>query len=140
MLILEKMLVLKTIPLFKFTPDEILLSVAEIAKEKHVEAGKLVFKKGDLGDEMYIIVKGRVKVHVDNTILAELKDREIFGEFGALMLETRTASITTVEETLFIKISHDVLYALMDIHEGLAKGIIHFLCDRIRTTTKLQIE
>lgn len=140
MLILEKMLVLKTISFFHYIPDEILLAVAEIAKEQKVQAGDDIIKKGDFGDEMFIIVEGRVRVHGDGVTLAELQDREVFGELGALTLEKRTATVTALEETLLLTITYDVLYELIDTYSGLAKGIIQFLCERSQEITKSQIE
>lgn len=132
MITLEKVLVLKTVALFKYTPEEILLIVAEAMKEELVEAGQLIIKKGDFGDVMYIIAEGSVKVHDGELVFATLGKREVFGELAALSPEKRIASITAQEDSLLLSIDSELLYDLMDMHSGLAKGIIQMLCHRAR--------
>lgn len=138
MITLEKMLILKTISLFKYTPDELLLTVATIAEEQTAQAEELIIQQGDLGTALYMIVKGKVKVHTETKLITELGERDVFGELAALLPEKRIASITATETTLLLKINHTDLYNLMELHLGLAKGIIHFLCNRVKTIAAQQ--
>lgn len=133
MITLEKMLVLKTIPFFKSIPDDILLLVAGVLREKTVAAGELILQKGDLGNTMYIIVTGKVKVHDGDKTLAVLGEREVVGELAALSSEERIASVSAMEDTLLLNITQPALYDLMELHVGLAKEIINVLCQRVRT-------
>ena len=132
----EKMLFLKSAPIFKYVKDDALIGVASILEKQLVQPGELIIPKGDLGVIMYMIVTGKVKIHDEDLIFKELGDHEIFGELSALSPAKRTASVTAVEETILLKISNTAIYDLMEIQPGLAKGIIHFLCQRIRSSQK----
>ncbi|MBS0629343.1 MAG: cyclic nucleotide-binding domain-containing protein [Verrucomicrobia bacterium] len=129
----EKLLFLKSLSLFKYVKDEVLLGLAPLLEEQVVKAGEMIIKKGELGTTMYLIVTGRVKIHDGERILKEMGDHEVFGELSALSPEIRTASATALEEALLLKITHQVLEDLMEIEPGLSKGIIHVLCQRARS-------
>lgn len=129
----EKVLFLKTMPLFKYVKAEELLSVPSVLEEQTYKSGQQIIKKGDLGTSMYMIVKGKVKVHDGPKLIKEMSDREVFGELSALSPEKRIADVSAIDETLLLKITHGALYDLMEMQTGLAKGIIQFLCQRVRT-------
>ena len=54
---------LKKVLIFEESPDELLSRVAESLTEMEVSEGDHIVLKGELGDSMYIIRDGRVKVH-----------------------------------------------------------------------------
>ena len=141
MITLEKLLLLKSVPFFQQTPDELLMQIATTAmKEQTVNAGELIIQKGDVGTEMYVIVSGQVKIHDGDKWITTLGDREIFGELSALTLEPRVSSVSTITECLLLKINGLALYEIMNFDAGLAKGIIHALCDRSRLmSAQLQV-
>lgn len=132
MITIEKLLILKDVAIFKYTPDEILLELAACLQEQYVVENELIVKKGDLGNVMFIIAQGKVKVHDDKTILAELGEREVFGELAALSPEVRIASVSAKEDSLLLVLSHGRLYDMMSRNIGLVKGIIEVLCQRAR--------
>lgn len=133
MIALEKLLLLKSVTLFRETPIDLLMQVVNsIVKEQMFSAGDQIVEKGDSGTNMFIIVKGRVKVHDEDTVIAELGEREIFGELSALSLQPRVASVSAVTDCLLLKIGSSGLYDLMNLDIGLTKGIIRALCDRAR--------
>ncbi len=133
MITLEKLLLLKSVTLFKQTPDDLLLQVVTSAvKEVSVIADELIIQKGDTDTSMYVVVHGRVKVHNGDLTIAEIGEREIFGEWSALTSEKRVASVSALTDCLLLKISSNALYALMNFDNGLAKGIIQALCERTR--------
>jgi CRP/FNR family cyclic AMP-dependent transcriptional regulator len=140
MIALEKLLLLKSVTLFKQTHDDLLLQIVESAvKEKTVIAGELLFQKGDAGLDMYVIVNGRVKIHNGDLFIKEIGDREIFGELAALSFGTRVASVSAITDCLLLKISSPDLYEVMNLDIGLAKGIIKALCERTQSIS-MQLE
>lgn len=134
--VFEKMLFLKSMPLFKYVKDDVLLDVAAVLDEISVKEGEVIINKGDLGTKMFMIVEGKVKVHDGDHVLKTLSDHDVFGELASLSPEKRIASITATEETFLLKISSSALYELMEMQPGLAKGIIQALCQRVRTISK----
>ena len=136
MITLEKILFLKSTALFKKVPDDVMETVANAFKEEHYPGDTLILKQGDIGVTLYIIITGKVKVHDNNQTITELGRHEVFGELAALSPEKRIASITSVEDTVVLKIDHDDLYELIAMHVELAKGLIIVLCERVRQIAK----
>lgn len=132
MLTIEKLLILKDVSLFAYTPDDVLLEVARCSKSKIVDTGTLIIEKGQTDDVMYIIAKGKIKVHDGDTVFKIMGDREIFGELSALSPGKRTASVTALETTLLLTLDSESLYHLMTLHMSLVHGIIEALCNRCR--------
>jgi CRP-like cAMP-binding protein len=85
---------------------------------------------------MYIIVRGKMRVHDGEKELAVLEDRTVFGELAALDPEPRSASITALEDTLLFRLDESSLYELMAEHVEVARGVIRVLCRRMRGMVK----
>jgi CRP-like cAMP-binding protein len=132
----EKMLFLKSMPLFKFIKDDVLMGLAPLLEEQVANSGELIIQKGDLGTTMYLIVTGKVKVHDGERLIKELGTHDVFGELAALCPEIRIASISTLEESCFLKVPHSVLDDLMEMEPSLAKGFIQVLCQRVRSISR----
>lgn len=135
----EKVLVLKGIDLFSQTPGEDLGRVAQIAEEISYGAGKRVFEEGEIGDALYLIVKGRVKVHKGDVELAVLGEKTCFGEMAILDNEPRSASVTAIDHCVMLRIEHDDFYDILADKIEIARGIFKVLTKRIRDANqKLQ--
>ena len=129
--IIEKVLILKAVTIFAATPDHTLAEIAGLLEEVHLSPGKTLFSQGDPGRTMYIIVDGRVRVHVGERLLNYLGERDILGEMAVLGSGRRTASVTAVEEMQLLQLDQDALYELMADRVDVARGIIQVLCDRL---------
>jgi NADH:quinone reductase (non-electrogenic) len=87
-----------------FLPPELtelkLIGTSGIA-EQHFEPGEFVFRQGEVGDRMYIILSGQAEVVREEAgnemILAELIAGEYFGEMALVQKATRNASIRCVQ-------------------------------------------
>jgi CRP-like cAMP-binding protein len=132
-LTIEKVMILKTCEMFSQIPEDSLAEIAAITEEELKEPEENIFEKGEMGDAMYIIVYGKVKVHDKDKVFATLGERDIFGEMAVLDTEQRSASITALEETRLFRINQEPLYELLAEHPEVTKGIIRVLCSRLRT-------
>lgn len=121
---------LKQSVLFELADDGVLEKVANIALQKSIKSGENLITKGDMGDSMYILCHGKVKVHDGNLILSHLGKGNVFGEMAALDGEVRTASITAVEDSELLQLNRDDLSALSSREPEVGKALIHFLCQR----------
>jgi NADH dehydrogenase len=89
-----------------FLPPELVnlrLEGSRGVSREHFEAGDEVFRQGDLGDRLYIIVKGAIQVVREEphgeTVLARLGAGEYFGEMALLARTTRNATVRALETT-----------------------------------------
>lgn len=137
---IEKILILRTVRIFSETPDDALVELAKLMEEEFLPADRTIFHKGDMGDCMYIIVEGKVKVHDGEHFLNFLGKRDVFGELAVLDAEARSASVTAVEDTQLLRIDQQALYRLMSTHIEVAQGIIHVLCQHVRTRVRESTE
>ncbi|WP_018614681.1 Crp/Fnr family transcriptional regulator [Segetibacter koreensis] len=136
MLLIEKVLVLKSCEIFQNTPESDLIELAAILEEIYLEEGKLVFSKGDTGNCMYFIYSGSVKIHDGEHVLALLGENEIVGELSILDSETRSASATIAEESILLKLEQEPFYEIIMNNADILKGILKTLCRRLRIINK----
>ena len=128
----EKVLFLKSIDLFRTLPGEELAQIAEIAEEMPISSGGLVFGEGEPGDALYIVVEGKVRVHKGDRHLAELGERECFGEMSVLDSEPRSASVSAIGETLLLKIGREEFRDILAERPEISVGIMKVLSRRLR--------
>ncbi|HMP93702.1 MAG TPA: cyclic nucleotide-binding domain-containing protein [Phnomibacter sp.] len=140
MLLVEKVLLLKATDLFAFTNEQDLVDIATILEDVHLDKNTLIFEKGEIGRELYIIYKGSVKVHDGDHTLAVLKDPDFFGELSLLDAEPRSASITTLEDCSFLKLSQEPFFEVLFRSSHVLKGIIKTLCRRVRIQDEKEVK
>lgn len=128
----EKVLFLKSIDLFSQIPGEDLAQVALISSEESHEEGDEIFGEGEQGDTLYLVIDGRVRVHKADRVIAELGERECFGEMAILDAAPRSASVTALTPVSFLKIAREDFQEIMTDKPEIALGIIKVLTRRLR--------
>jgi len=90
------------VPLFKNIPIDLHPKLTECSQRASFEAGTVLFRQGDPGQEFYVIQVGEALVERDSGVEV-LKDGDYFGE-GALMGGVRRTTVTarTALECLMI--------------------------------------
>jgi CRP-like cAMP-binding protein len=139
LLLVEKVLILKSLSIFKDTPEHILADLAPLMQEEEYEQNTLIFQEGEIGDCMYIIYQGEVKIHKENATLAILKEKEVFGELALLDPEVRSASATTNTDCVLFRIEQEPFYELLENRTEVARGFIKILCQRLRAQNEKSI-
>lgn len=132
LLLIEKVLLLKSLSIFSETPETILAELAPLMQDQEVEQGEIVFNEGETGDCMYIIYSGQIQIHKGKTVLAVLAEKEVFGELSLLDAETRSASATAATDCFLFKIDQEPFYELIESRPEVAMGFIKILCKRLR--------
>jgi ATP/ADP translocase/HEAT repeat protein len=133
---IEKVIALKQASIFAETPDETLAAIAPHLEEVPLRAGETIFDKGDLGDSMYLIVEGQVRVHDGGRTLNHLQAGEVFGEMAVLDAEPRMASVTAVVDTQLLRLAQEPLYEVMDDRSEVGRGVIRVLSQYLRNVTR----
>jgi CRP/FNR family transcriptional regulator, cyclic AMP receptor protein len=132
LLTVERVLFLKRVDFFARIDDDALISLANAMHERNCKANETIFKVGDMGRDLFIIVRGRVRLHKGEETIATLDGAGVFGELAALDPETRTASATCLDETVLLRLDHAALMEELSANNDLARGIIRFLVRRFR--------
>ena len=132
LLTIEKVAVLKAIDIFAETPDHVLASVARIVEELNLLPGETFINEGDLGDSMYLVAEGNVRVHHGERTIITLGAGKAVGELAVLDPEPRSASVTAIDEAFVFRIAKDAFDEARADRPEIAQGVIRALCRRIR--------
>lgn len=136
LLTVEKVMFLKSAPLFTGLDGEELAALAEIAEEKEFPAGEVIFEAGQAAHHLYISVRGKVEVFhragsTERTV-AFLGEKECFGEMAILDEEPRSASVKAVDSTLVLKVDKDSFAELIHERPQISFAIFRILSSRLR--------
>lgn len=135
---IERMIYLKRVAFFQSLSVEQLKALATICDEKIFKKGEQVFKQGDEGGSLYIVVTGRVEVGLMNkeqdtfTMLATYQVNTVFGEMSLFDSQPRSADAIATEDTLTLTIRREPFLALTRQYPDLAVHLITTLSDRLR--------
>lgn len=128
----ELVLVLQNTSLFAQTPEAILSSVTPIMKEATYAEGQTIFNKGELGNCMYVIYSGEVRILDGERVLARFGKGDFFGELALLDAEARSATAQAGTDVRLFRLDQDDFYDLMEERGEVLRGIVRALCQRIR--------
>src|SRR3990170_7035206 len=102
---------------------------------QNVEAGKIIFREGEEGDQMYIIQEGRVKVSRSisgkEQVLAILGKGDFFGEMAIVTRERRTATVTALEPVKLLAFNREGFLNMINKNAKIALNVIDKLCRRL---------
>jgi hypothetical protein len=132
MLTIERIITLKSVDMFARTSEGVLAQIAEVLEEVDVPKGHVIFQKGDLGDSLYIVVQGRVRVYDGSAVIGTLGERDIFGELALLDPEPRFASIAAETDVRLFRLDREAFSELMAGNIEIVRGVLHVLCQRLR--------
>jgi CRP/FNR family transcriptional regulator, cyclic AMP receptor protein len=101
--------------------------------------GHTVFVQGELGDRLYVIVSGKVKIGSRATdgrenLLAVLGPADMFGELAIFDPGPRTSSVTTLTEVRTVCMDRDLLRTWLTERPEVAEQLLRVLARRLRRT------
>lgn len=128
----ERLLFVRGVPIFQELRDDFLVRLASVMDELSFPAQHTIFTEGQEGRSLYIVVAGRVRVHLGDRDLAQLEQGTCFGEMSLFDAEPRSASVTTLESCDCLMLTQQQLYDAIDETPGVAVNIIRLLSRRIR--------
>jgi len=133
-----KMEALKRIPLFQHLTYKEQTAVLAIASTRTYPAGREIVVEGQPGDELFVVVRGRVEVEKGGVEIAELKSGGHFGEMGLIDNAPRSATVRATEPTRLMVVGRAELLHLMRREPVLAVkllwSLVKVLSDRLRAT------
>lgn len=128
----ERVLALKNIELFHDIPGEVLADIAALLEEETFEKGQYIVNEGDLGKELFMIVKGEVEVVAGGNVVAVMKEGAGFGEMALIDSQPRSADIIAKNDVLVLKMESDDFLEILKQRDEVALGVIRVLTGRIR--------
>ena len=129
---------LSTVSFFSEVSKESLTNFSKNLDFESFRKSETIFEKGDLGDVMYIIFEGEVKVHDQEHIYDSLVKGECFGEYALIDNQKRSATITANTSTKVLKVEREHFLNLMKTDNGFAQGILTEMIKRHRELDTIQ--
>lgn len=134
---------LKGIQLFSGLKQPALELIARIAQEEHHKKGTKIFRHGDPGEKLYLILNGRVRISrevpgMGEEALAILGPGQMFGEMALLDESPRSADANVHENCELLAVPRDGFDELLFVNKELAYevlwSIVQMLVARLRET------
>jgi HEAT repeat protein len=132
MIVVEKMLFLRQVPLLSNMATSELTQVASIAREVTYPAGTRIIQEGERGDNMFLIVDGEVSIRRGETHLKTLGPKDFFGEMSIIDGEARSASAIAQKDCLLLRIDREDFNDLLTTYNSAAISVIRALIQRLR--------
>ncbi len=133
---------LRSVPLFRALDEEAARELCDLLTVHEVSAGTELFHRGEVGDSMYLIERGKVRISVKDadghdTTLAEMGNGDFFGEMSLLDGHARSADATADTHSRFAILPRDEFRSFLRKNPDVALGILTALTHRLRRTDDL---
>ena len=134
---------LKNVAIFKDLDDEEIAEVAEKCKEEKFNSGEYIFREGEAGNRLYLIVQGEVRISRDvpgsgEEALAVLKPGALFGEMSVFDRSERSTHAIANGGCTLLTITRPDFEMLLDFNREIAYKVlwacVRLLSGRLRQT------
>ena len=132
--------ILKEVPIFKMLGKESIDFIVERLKFKTFDNDETIFRIGDPGDTMYIIISGSVDILISGTdskneqVVASLGSGDYFGEMALLTGETRSASVKTTDSCEMFLLHQNDFDVILERFPSISLSMGRIVSKRLRDT------
>jgi hypothetical protein len=134
--VMDRVLALRQVPLFRELGPEDLRHVAEASLENRYPDGTVIAEHGDPGEAMHVVVSGDVRVLVEQgSQVLEVARRGpgyIVGEMAILSQEPRMASLIAEGDVRTLSIDRKRFQRILRERPDAALAVMRELCARLR--------
>jgi serine/threonine protein phosphatase PrpC len=132
----SRMEALRKIPLFRHLTYKEQTAVLSVTTTRTFPGGREIVTEGEPGEELYVVIRGRVAIEKNGVEIAELRAGGHFGEMGLIDNAPRSATVRASEPTRVMVIARSDLMNLMKRESILAVkmlwSFVQVLSDRLR--------
>ena len=129
--------VLRRAPLFRELDDEAAAALRASMVEVKLARGEVLFREGDEGDRVYVVIAGKIKLGRTSpdgreNLLALLGPSQMFGELSLFDPGPRSATVTAVTDTTLLGLGHTDLLPWLTGRPEVARGLLLQFAQRLR--------
>jgi ATP-binding cassette subfamily B protein len=127
---------LQSIPMLKSLDSDTLKTLADIFITERCPADRDVFREGDPGDKFYIVARGTLTVWINTPEggqkqIRTMDDGDHFGEIALIEDTTRTATVRTSTDCIFLTLARDPFLKLLQREPKLAEAFKKVIAQRL---------
>lgn len=135
----RRLALLKEIPLFAGLGEKYLSALVQDLRSRDYKKDELLFRQGDESREIYIMLKGKVRIYKispagNETSIDIFSTHDVLGEFAALDNEPRSASAKAVSSVTVLAMSQEHFLHHLNTAPGLALNVARLLAGKLRWT------
>ena len=134
-----KLEVLKGMQLFRYLSYKELVGVMNMTETHEYKAGDSIIQQGEVGEAMYVVLSGTVRLHEGDVDVAKLGKGQHFGEMALVDRTVRSLSATATGPSRLLAIHRKDFYAIIkkqpELSVKLLWSFVQVLADRLRKTT-----
>jgi CRP-like cAMP-binding protein len=112
----------------------------QVAEVIAYEAGDVIVREGDRGDELFIVLAGQVRIAKSDVVLLEIGPGDHFGEMALIRAAPRSATATAVSPSELIAIRRSDFFEILRKEPELAVKLlwqfVGVLADRLDQTSR----
>ena len=131
--LIEKVIFLQDIDVFKEVRVEDLTHLAAIAEEKSFLPDADLYEINDSPDSLFLVINGKIRLHRNGQEISVIGPREAIGTWALFDNEPRVATATALEESETLRIDREDFYDLLSDHVRIAEAVLRSLTRRLRT-------
>ena len=137
---------LRKTPIFSTLESSSLKKISGFFKEKTFSSGEVIFKEGTLGDVLYIIKAGAIRITQiakegeEETAQVLRREGDVFGESGFLDESPRPVTAQATKETKVLQLSRSDFLTILNDHPLIAYQIVKVLSSRLKQSDLRMIE
>ncbi len=98
-------------------------------------SGDPIFKEGDLGDCMFVILEGTVEIHASGAVVDRLGPGELFGEMALIDSRPRSAAALAATDCKLAAIGEKRFLRLIEQTPKFALQIMRVMTERLRRSS-----
>ena len=99
-----------------------------------IPAGQILFKAGERGNFMYVLMSGTAEIIVRNRVMETAEAGTIVGEMAIIDDSARSATVVAKSDCMFLPIERERFNFLVQQKPEFALHVIRVLADRLRRT------
>jgi len=133
---------LRSVPLFGSLDDNAATELRSLLKTQIAPKKTKLFRKGDVGDSMYLIESGRISINIrdedgNDVTLAELAQGDFFGEMALIDGKQRSADAIVVEDARLAILPREEFLSFVRDNPDVALEMLSAVTHRLRRTDEL---
>lgn len=130
---LERVRLLKNVPLFVELTGRDLFNISRQLQPVSAKKDTIIIREMDTGDSMYLIKQGTAGIYKEHTRIGVLGANECFGEMAVITQGPRTATITAEEDMELYQLTRHTFYNMLSERTEIALELMKLLSRRLRS-------